>query len=61
LSFEERDIMNTDRKCVDYARDCVRLAQLTEDQQIRDELMNMARDWMAQAIDEDKRPEPKTA
>jgi hypothetical protein len=53
--------MNTDKKCVDYARDCVRLAQLTEDQLIREELMKMAREWMAEAIHEDERPAPKTA
>jgi hypothetical protein len=38
-----------------YARDCVRLAQLTEDQEIREQLMKMAREWMAAAMGEDVR------
>ena len=44
--------MVTDEECVDYARECVRLASLTVDQEIRDQLLNMAREWMAAAMHE---------
>ena len=44
--------MVTDEECVDYARECVRLASLTADQEIRDQLLNMAREWMATAMHE---------
>jgi hypothetical protein len=30
--------MNTDSECVGYARDCVRVAQPTEDEEIREQL-----------------------
>ena len=33
--------MTTDKECMEYARECVRLAGLTDDQQIRDQLLNM--------------------
>ena len=39
----------TDDECVSYARDCVRLSELTKDEYIREQLLNMAREWMAQA------------
>jgi hypothetical protein len=42
-----------------YARECVRLANLTSDANIRDQLMQMAREWMAVVMHEEKRPEPK--
>jgi len=51
--------MTTDQEYVDYARDCVRLAGLVQDQQIRDKLLDMAREWMAVAMHEAKMPEPK--
>ena len=44
--------MVTDEESVDYARECVRLAGLTADQEIRDQLLNMAREWMAAAMHE---------
>jgi hypothetical protein len=44
--------MVTDNECVDYARECVRLAGLTTDSQIRDQLLKMARQWMAAAMHE---------
>jgi hypothetical protein len=44
--------MVTDSECVDYARECVRLAGLTTDPQIRDQLLKMARHWMAAAMHE---------
>jgi hypothetical protein len=42
--------MATDKECLEYARECVRLAGLTDDQQIRDQLLNMAREWMGAAM-----------
>ena len=42
----------TDEEYVDYARECVRLAGLTADQEIRDQLLSMAREWMAAAMHE---------
>jgi len=40
----------------EYARDCVRLAQLTDIPEIHERLQ-MAREWMAAAMDEPKTPE----
>jgi hypothetical protein len=42
--------MATDKEMEGYARECVRLAGLTDDSEIRDQLMQMARDWMADAM-----------
>ena len=53
--------MTKDSDCVGYARDCVRLATLTADEQIREQLMQMAREWMAVAMQEEKVPAPKAA
>jgi hypothetical protein len=49
----------SDKNCDGYARECVRLANLTSDPNIRDQLMQMAREWMAVVMYEEKRPEPK--
>ena len=39
--------MATDQKCVDYAWECIRLAGLADDPEIRDRLMDMARScWL---------------
>jgi len=46
--------MATDNKCVEYARDCVRLAGLTTDLELREQFLNIARDWMASARHEPK-------
>jgi hypothetical protein len=35
-----------------YARDCVRLAQLAQNSELREQLMQMAREWMAAAMHE---------
>jgi hypothetical protein len=43
--------MATDNDCVGYARECVRLAGLT-DPQLREQLLRMAREWMAMAMHE---------
>jgi hypothetical protein len=39
--------MATDQECMDYARECVRLAELTKDSELRGHLLNLAREWMA--------------
>jgi hypothetical protein len=44
--------MATDNKCVDYARKCVRLAGLTQDPQIRIQLLSMAGEWMTSEMHE---------
>ena len=49
-----------DRDCVVYARECARLATATSDPEIREALLNMAREWMAMAMQEQKAPEPKS-
>lgn len=38
--------MPTDKEMEGYARECVKLASLTNDPKIREQLMRMARDWM---------------
>ena len=53
--------MTKDSDCVGYARDCARLATLTTDEQIREQLLQMAREWMAVAMHEEKAPAPKAA
>jgi hypothetical protein len=44
--------MISDEECVDYARECVRLAGLTMDKEIRDQILNMAHEWMGAAMHE---------
>ena len=44
--------MATDQECVAYARECVRLAELTDEPEIRDQLFALAREWMAAAMQE---------
>jgi len=41
----------TDQECVDYARECVRLAELTKDLQLRDWLLTTARVNIARLSD----------
>jgi hypothetical protein len=38
----------------------MRLAELTADQHVREQLLNQAREWMAMALQEAKMPEPKS-
>ena len=45
--------MATESECIQYARECVRLAGLTDDPDIRDRLLEIAREWMAAAMGED--------
>jgi hypothetical protein len=42
----------TDKEYIDNARECVRLAELTTDQEVRDRLLNIARRWMDAAMHE---------
>ena len=44
--------MAADEECVGYARECVRLAGLATDQELREQLLQMARNWMAEAMHE---------
>ena len=46
----------TDDECVSYARDCVRLAESAQDPLLREQLLNIAREWMAVAMHETKAP-----
>ena len=49
----------TDQDCVDYARECVRLAGMAENTpELREWLMQTARHWMAAAMHENNLPEP---
>jgi hypothetical protein len=43
----------------DHARDCVRLANGVNDPALRERLLQMAREWMAAAMDEEDLPEQK--
>jgi hypothetical protein len=43
-----------DIDCVDYARDCVRLAGMASDPELHERLLQMAREWMAAAMHENK-------
>ena len=47
--------MATDEECMAYARECVRLAGLTDEPKIRDQLFALAREWMAAAMQEARR------
>jgi hypothetical protein len=53
--------MPSDKDIEGYARECARLAQLTTDPQIRERLFQMAREWMALAMQEENAPEPDSA
>ena len=47
--------MAADKAMKEYARDCIRLAGLTDDLAIREPLLKMARDWMEAARGEEPR------
>ena len=53
------DGKSPDGEYVAYARDCERLARLASDLIVREQLLQMAREWMAAAMHEPKMPEPK--
>ena len=46
--------MTTDNECVGYARECVRLADLAANADLREKLLQMAREQMATAMHEHK-------
>jgi hypothetical protein len=43
-----------DKEMEGYARDCVRLAGLAQDHELREQLLQMARHWMAAAMHEER-------
>ena len=45
--------MTIDHECEDYARECVRLAGLAENSELREQLIDMARECMAAAMHEE--------
>jgi hypothetical protein len=53
--------MTIDNVYEGYARECVRLAGLANDQKLRDQLLDMAREWMAVAMHETTTPKPKSS
>ena len=44
-----------DSICHDSARECIRLARMSDDPELRYELFEMARQWMALAMEEEYR------
>jgi phosphopantothenoylcysteine synthetase/decarboxylase len=46
--------MVIDKKRMAHARECVRLAGLTDDQEVRDQLIDLARDWLVAAMKKEK-------
>jgi hypothetical protein len=49
-----------DKDCEVYARECVRLAYLCADPRTRENLMQMAREWMETAMHEARAPAPQS-
>jgi hypothetical protein len=41
--------LNSDKECMRHAAECVRLAGLTDDLNVRDQLVELAQDWIAAA------------
>jgi hypothetical protein len=54
-------LMTLDKEMEGYAHDCVRLAYLTADLDIREHLLQMAHEWMAAAASPPLRPRQTTA
>jgi hypothetical protein len=52
-------VMVRDRECDSWARECVRLAGLADDPETREQLLNMAREWIAVVMQENELPDPK--
>ena len=44
--------MASDKQCEDYARECATIAGLTNDKEVRDQMLNMACRWMEAAAHE---------
>jgi hypothetical protein len=55
VSWQQRTggVMATEKECIEYARECVRLAGLANEPDIRERLLDIAREWMAAAMHED--------
>src|SRR5262249_12362910 len=51
--------MTVDEKCMAQARECVRLAGLTDGQEVRDQLIALARDWIVAARKEEEDDDSK--
>jgi len=50
----KRRVISTDDDCIEFARECARLARLCPDDKIREQLLEMARLWMSVAMHEMK-------
>jgi len=48
----ERLTMASEKKCMDHASECVRLAGLTDDIAVRDQLVELAKGWISAAQQE---------
>ena len=46
--------MTIDQKRMAHARECVRLAALTDDELVREQLLALAHDWVAAAMKEEE-------
>ena len=44
--------MNTETKCLEYARECARRAKLVTDPELRERLFNFSRKWTERATRE---------
>jgi hypothetical protein len=53
-------VIDPDSEYLEYARECESLARSAQTQRDRERLLQMAREWMAVAMHEDKVPEPKS-
>ena len=48
--------MTTEAKCLEYARECARRAELMTDSELRERLFNIARNWRDRAAREGSTP-----
>jgi hypothetical protein len=48
--------MTTEAKCLEYARECARRAELMTDMELRERLFNIARNWTDRATRERSTP-----
>ena len=53
--------LRCDSICHDSARECIRLARMSDDPELRYELFEMARQWMALAMEEEHRADGTVA
>ena len=54
--------MASEKECMCHASECVRLAGLTDDRTVRDQLLGLAQDWISAAQPErDRSDEPGQA